>query len=333
MKKTRKCAYCGKEFTTNRGIQKYCSEECQAKAKAAKKKRQQEFLTAIEPVMDLKSQEYLTFANAAVLMGCSRQYIYKLVNAGRLPASRLSARMSLVRKADIESLLVRSPYHRVLPTELAKANKGGEKKSSAPPSYKQKYDPQTPANTNPANVPAGEAPTYITAEEAMERYKLQRSWLYATAKRLGVPMCRIGGRNYYSQQFLDEHFGLNKEKEQIQDWITAEEVSQLYGLAPQNLHSAVYRHHIPTKREYGVTYYAKSSFEALKRPDIINDDRYCTTQDAARKFGLTSTMISVIVKTKQLTKVRVGVRNMLLKSEIDAVMSERMAQYGSYRIF
>ena len=42
--------------------------------------------------------------------------------------------------------------------------------------------------------------------------------------------------------------------------------------------------------------------------------------------------VSVIVKTKKLTKVKVGVRSLLLKEEIDGVMAERMAQFGSYII-
>ena len=116
MRKTRKCAFCGKEFTCNSGSQRYCSEHCAEAAKAQRKKRQQDFLKAVQPVIDIASQEYLTFSKAAILMGCSRQYVYKLVNEGKLPASRISSRMAFVRKADIEKMLAGNPYHRVLPT-------------------------------------------------------------------------------------------------------------------------------------------------------------------------------------------------------------------------
>ena len=105
MRKTRKCAFCGKEFTCNSGSQRYCSEQCAEAAKAQRKKRQQDFLKAVQPVIDIASQEYLTFSKAAILMGCSRQYVYKLVNEGKLPASRISSRMAFVRKADIEKML------------------------------------------------------------------------------------------------------------------------------------------------------------------------------------------------------------------------------------
>ena len=85
MRKTRKCAFCGKEFICNSGSQRYCSEHCAEAAKTQRKKRQQDFLKAVQPVIDIASQEYLTFSKAAILMGCSRQYVYKLVNEGKLP--------------------------------------------------------------------------------------------------------------------------------------------------------------------------------------------------------------------------------------------------------
>ena len=101
MKTTKKCAFCGKEFTPNSGMQKYCSVRCADEAKKAKKKRQQDFLNAVEPVLEIQHQEYLTFSKAAILMGCSRQYIYKLVAQGKLKASRISSRMAFIRRADI----------------------------------------------------------------------------------------------------------------------------------------------------------------------------------------------------------------------------------------
>ena len=128
MRKTRKCAFCGKEFTCNSGSQRYCSEQCAEAAKAQRKKKQQDFLKAVQPVIDIASQEYLSFSKAAILMGCSRQYVYKLVNEGKLPASRISSRMAFVRKADIEKMLAGNPYHRVLPG--ASSNK-----ESSHPSY------------------------------------------------------------------------------------------------------------------------------------------------------------------------------------------------------
>ena len=96
-------------------MQRYCSESCQAEAKRIRKKRQQDLINGIEPIMELQCQEYLTFSKAAVLMGCTRQYVYKLVANGKLKASRLSSRMAFVRKSDIERMFEANPSKRVIP--------------------------------------------------------------------------------------------------------------------------------------------------------------------------------------------------------------------------
>lgn len=74
-------------------------------------------------------------------MGCSRQYVYKLVALGKLKASRISNRMAFIRKADIERMLEGNPYHRILPgstsaqkkftpsSPLAKKEKGKRKQT------------------------------------------------------------------------------------------------------------------------------------------------------------------------------------------------------------
>ena len=113
MKATRKCNFCGKSFVTRSGVQKYCSEACQAEAKRARAEQKNNLFKAARPLMEIQHQEYLTFSKAAVLMGCSRQYIYKLVTLGKLKASRISNRMAFIRKTDIERMLEGNPYHQI----------------------------------------------------------------------------------------------------------------------------------------------------------------------------------------------------------------------------
>ena len=119
-------------------MQKYCSEECQAEAKRLRKKRQQDLINGIEPIMDLQHQKYLTFSKAAVLMGCTRQYIYKLVANSKLKASRLSSRMAFVRKADIEKMFEGNSYKRVIPASKSKPNKKEKQKTQHKSRNRQK---------------------------------------------------------------------------------------------------------------------------------------------------------------------------------------------------
>ena len=323
MRKTRKCAFCGKEFTCNSGSQRYCSEHCAEAAKAQRKKRQQDFLKAVQPVIDIASQEYLTFSKAAILMGCSRQYVYKLVNEGKLPASRISNRMAFIRKADIEKMLAGNPYQRVLPTY----------KPMIPSSLSLK---KGHASSKPArkedSVQSIEPLEYISGEDVMAIYKVKRSWLYVSAKRNNIPVCKIAGKNYYSRKHMDALFGVSAEIEALTEWLTTDEAESLYSTTKESLRTQAYRRHIPTKREYGKTYYSKIHLDKIFRPDLKASDAYYTTAEAAEKYSMTKSNICVIVKTNNLTKVKVGVQNLIVKEELDRIMASRLAQFGGYRL-
>ena len=323
MRKTRKCAFCGKEFTCNSGSQRYCSEHCAEAAKAQRKKRQQDFLKAVQPVIDIASQEYLTFSKAAILMGCSRQYVYKLVNEGKLPASRISSRMAFIRKADIEKMLAGNPYHRVLPTS----------KPKNPSSLSLKKEHDLGKSTKKENSFQDIEPVdYISGEDVMRIYKVKKSWLYASAKKNQVPICKIAGKNYYSRKHMDALFGVTAEIEALTEWLTTEEAVVLYSTTRESLRTQAYRHHIPTKREYGKTYYSKIHLDEVFRPDLKSSDAYYTTSEAAEKYGLAKSNICVIVKKNNLTKVKFGVQNLIAKEELDRIMASRLAQFGSYRL-
>ena len=307
-------------------MQKYCCEECQTKAKEARKKRQQNFINAIEPVIGLQHQEYLTFAKAAILMGCSRQYVYKLVNEGKLEASRISSRMAFIRKADIEKMLAGNPYHRVLPTSIPKKCKETATKSAKAKNGMSLSKSEDVQQEN-------EVLDYISGEEVMALYKVKKTWLYTTAKRNQVPVCRIAGMNYYSRKHLDVLFGLTVEASEVKEWITAKEAEVLYGMKPSGLHACAYRHHIPTKREYGQTYYAKEQLDTLRRTDLVNDDSYYTAREAAEKYDMSTANVGIIAKKNGIKTIKVGVKNLIPKADFDRIMEERLAQYGSYHIF
>ena len=321
MKQVRKCKYCGKEFVARNGMQKYCCEECQTKAKEARKKRQLDFMNAVEPVIDLQCQEYLRFAKAAILMGCSRQYVYKLVNEGKLAASRISSRMAFIRKADIEKMLTGNPYHRVLPTNRPK-------KASVPTTKEGKAN----AKNVESNAQESEVLDYISGEEVMRIYKVKKSWLYTSAKRNQVPVCRIAGMNYYSRKHMDALFGKSADVEAVSEWLTMKDTQELYGMSAASVRSNAYRHHIPTKRKFGQTYYSKDHFEQLRRTDIVNDDRYYTAREAAEKYGMSTANIGIIAKKNSIATIKVGVKNLIPKADFDRIMAERLVQYGSYSL-
>lgn len=313
MPKTRKCALCGREFVPNSGTQKYCSEECAEQAKEVKKKRQRDFLRAFEPVMELQQQEYLTFSKAAILLGCTRQYVYKLVEQGKLPASRLSSRMALIRRSDIEKMFEANPYNRVL--HCMKPKKTISTKKTSADDRKQ--------NAQPASSYSDEVLEYYSGEEVKQIYKVKQSWLYASAKRHKIPMCRIAGRNYYSKKHIDAVFSTTIDTDAIVDWLSPQEVADRYGINLTAVRSYAHRHKIPRKREYGHTYYSQSHFDELRRTDLLSNENYYTVGQVQQLYGLTKANICHIVKVKHIEKTKVGRLNLLLRSDVERVMKER----------
>ena len=309
MKKTRRCACCGREFTAYSGVQKYCSVGCADEAKKERKKRHEDFLRAAEPVVGLRQQEYLTFSRAAILMGCSRQYVYKLVNQGKLKASRISSRMAIIRRADIESMLEGNPYNKVVFGNRPKPTNSSRKL--------RKQEAETASN---------EPMTYISGEEIIANYKVKPSWLYTSAKRNQIPICRIGGRNYYSKSHVEECLGLTADIASITDWLTKEQAFDEFGMSATAVHAYAYRHRIPTKREYGIVYYSRTHLAELRQTDMLADDRYCTVDEVSEKYGLSKANIHHITKVHGIEKRKVGVKNLLLRADVERAMAERAAK-------
>ena len=312
MKKTRKCAFCGREFTANSGVQKYCSVSCADEAKRERKKRNGDFLKAAEPVIGLRQQEYLTFSKAAILMGCSRQYIYKLVNQGKLKASRISSRMAIIRRADIETMLEGSPYNKVV--------FGNRPKPASSNRQQQQKKMKEPVSVS------DEPLTYISGEEVIASYKVKPSWLYTSAKRNQIPICRIAGKNYYSRSHVEECLGLTADIASITDWLTKEQAFDEFGMSATAVHAYAYRHRIPTKREYGIVYYSRTHLAELRQTDMLADDRYCTVDEVSEKYGLSKANIHHITKVHGVEKRKVGVKNLLLRADVERAMAERAAK-------
>ncbi len=337
MKVTKKCEHCGKEFVATNGMKKYCCVECATAAKAARVKKQQDFYRTVEPIVDMRQQEYLTFSKAAVLMGCSRQYVYKLVGQGKLKASRLSSRMAFIRRADIEAMLEASPYNKVVfgsrPKKVSKrkdrvvTTEGDYSKPLCAGNYDNNHGdaPKRCTPVKPVNTD-GEPLTYISSDDILTKYKVKTSWLYTTAKRNQIPMCKVAGKNYYSKKHVENCLGVSVDIEAIEEWMTAEEAGARYGIKPSSIHCYVYRHGVPTKREYGVVLYSKKHFDEIMRPDLLGNPDYMTVEQISQEYGLQPANIHHICKVNDMMRVKVGVKNLLLRAEVERVMAERAAK-------
>ena len=104
------CEWCGTRFEAQKISTKYCSHRC---ANLAYKKREREKnIKATEentqnrieelPIITIKDKEFLSFSEVGILLGITRQAVYKMVYKGYLQASKISSRLSFVKRSDID---------------------------------------------------------------------------------------------------------------------------------------------------------------------------------------------------------------------------------------
>lgn len=121
--------------------------------------------------------------------------------------------MAFIHKADIEQMLESNPYHRILPGSTSTPRKSASYSSPAKKEIREKE--------------SVEVLDFYSGEEVMTLFKVKRSWLYTSAKRNHISICRIAGKNYYSKKYIDEFLGVAVDISGITDWLLTEEVEEL----------------------------------------------------------------------------------------------------------
>lgn len=57
-----------------------------------------------KPIEELQNREFLTVTQVSKLIGCSRQNVYKLINSGKLKATNILEKKTIVTRADLDQL-------------------------------------------------------------------------------------------------------------------------------------------------------------------------------------------------------------------------------------
>ena len=111
IKVQRICQHCSKEFTARTTVTQYCSDTCSKKAYKARLKAAKVGTSNIEtrriktqPIEELKTREFLSVTQVSKLIGCSRQNVYNLINAGKLTATNILEKKTIVKRSDLDKL-------------------------------------------------------------------------------------------------------------------------------------------------------------------------------------------------------------------------------------
>lgn len=285
------CQWCGKPFIAKKTTTCYCSHQCSNlgyKERIRDRKRElKKMQELLQPKQASEGQDFFSFAQAAKLMGVTRQYIYKLVKENKLRASRISGKKSLIRRADIELMLKTKPYESIKPKD---------------------------------DVDITE---YYTAEQIAEKYKVNTKWVWTYTREHDVPKVKIRQFNYYSKKHIDAIFAKYRTDDALTEWYTPEEIEKKYGMTRVAIRSQVYRNNIPSKKEHGQIFYSKLHFDLSKQTAENDSSEYYTVQEAMKKYNLTRDSVYGILQFHEIKREKKGRFVRFLKVEFDHIMGAR----------
>ena len=286
---TKICQWCGVEFEAQKVSTKYCSHRCanlaykQAVRDKRVKQAEAETLSVKleKPIENVKDKEYLSFSQAGKLLGVSRQAVYNMVKAGNLKASKISSRLSFIKRVDIEAMLESKPYKTLHPKDT---------------------------------IPITD---FYTTAEIKEKYNIQESWLYKIAKEHNIPRTFNRGKTYWSKKHIDSYFAKKAPDTSITEWYSVAELQEKFGMTLSAIYTFVYKNVIPKRKEGKMVYYSKKHFDIAKGIATPEEPKYYTIPEAMEKFNLTRDQLYHYVAYHNITRIKVGKYTKIVRAELD----------------
>ncbi len=183
------CQHCEQEFTARTTVTRFCSDKCSKAAYKARKRAEKVQKSNSEtkqiktkPIEELKAKEFLTVTDVSRLIGCSRQNVYKLINAGKLKATNILEKKTIVQRHDLDKLFTESEYPNFI---------GLDKQVKEMYEWKQ--------------AGAFEIEDCYTINEVLEKYSISETALYNLIKRESIPKIKKGWYAYVPKPIIDEY--------------------------------------------------------------------------------------------------------------------------------
>lgn len=239
----------------------------------------------LKKLFPMLNKEFLSFREVGKLLGLSRQAIYKMVKAGYLKASKLSSRLSLIRRADIEEMLSANPYKIREPKE------------------------KTPITE------------FYTTAEVKEKYGVKDSWIFKVAKDNNIPRTFNRGKTYWSKKHIDAYFEKKAPSPDITEWYSVAEIQEKFGMTLSAIYCFVSKNVIPKKKEGITVSYSKKHFDIAKGLSESEEPQYYTIPEAMEKFSLTRDQLYHYVKYHNIPRIKVGKYTKISRSELDKLLA------------
>ena len=285
----RTCEFCGKEFYAQKVTTRFCSRRCNELA--YKQRRRQRQITEAEarvlqkPIEEVGNKEFLSLQDTSVLFGITKRSVYNLIYNGVLQAFKLSSRMTLIRRADIE---------RIFESHV----------------YTKKVKPERKPITE-----------FYTTAEIKEKFGVSESWVFKMGKEKNIPKILHHGKTYWSKQHVEKHFSKHIENNAIVEWYSVQEMMEKFNMTTSAVYCFVSKFGIPKKKVKSSVFYSKQHVDAAKGINEPPKEEFYTMKEAVEHFGMTEDQIYKYAKKAKVSKHMEGRIVLMNKQELDAALA------------
>ena len=169
----------------------------------------------------------------------------------------------------------------------------------------------------------GKPEGYINAEEIAERYKQSKKWVHYLTRQKKIPRVQKAGILFYDEKVVEEIFGRYSSPDTITEWYTTDDIEEKYNMTPVARRSFTHRHNIPTKKEYGITYYSKLHVDFARNPGLQYAEDYYLVEQIMAKYHVDRETVYGIIRYKKIPSIKDGQFSVYLKTAIDKIFSEK----------
>lgn len=287
IKKT--CEWCGQEFYAQKITTRFCCKRCSEKSyKTGLRTAQIEQATNMlesRPQEEVSKMEYLSVRKTAVLLGLPLRTTYDLIYSGKLKACKISSRLTLIRRCDIEEMVVGGSYNK---------------------STKRTSQPIT---------------EFYTTKEIKEKYGVSESWIFKVGKEKDIPKIFRMGKTLWSKSHIDKFVIKNKPDESITEWYSVPDLMEKFKMTTSAVYTFVSAHSIPKKKVKREVFYSKAHVDIAKGLVEPEKPQYYTMKEAMEKFGMTRDQLYHYVKVFGIPKHMEGKYVKFSRKEMDAAFS------------
>ena len=285
----RTCEFCGKEFYAQKVSTRYCSKRCNELAYKQRRRQKQiieaEARVLQKPIEEVGSKEFLSLQDASVLFGITKRSVYNLIYNGVLLAFKLSSRMTIVRRTDIEQMFEGHVYTK---------------------------------KVKPERNPITE---FYTTKEIQEKFGVSEAWVFKLAKEKNIPKVFHHGKTYWSKQHVDRHFAKHIENNSIVEWYSVQEMMEKFNMTTSAVYCFVSKFNIPKKKIKTSVYYSQEHVDAAKSINEPPKEEFYTMKEAVQHFGMTEDQIYKYAKKAKVSKHMEGRIVLMNKRELDAALA------------